>query len=50
MAARERRFFVGGNWKMNGTTSSINDIIGFMKEGEFSPESGACVSMVTVCV
>lgn len=40
MAARERKFFVGGNWKMNGSKESINRIISFLKEGPLSPESG----------
>ena len=40
MAARERKFFVGGNWKMNGTTSSIDGIVEFLKTGPLSQDSG----------
>lgn len=40
MAARERKFFVGGNWKMNGTKSSIDGIVEFLKTGPLSPDSG----------
>lgn len=40
MAVRERKFFVGGNWKMNGTTESINGIMAFLKEGPLSQDSG----------
>ena len=40
MAARERKFFVGGNWKMNGTKSSIDGIVEFLKTGSLSPDSG----------
>ena len=40
MAARERKFFVGGNWKMNGSTSSIDGIVAFLKTGPLSQDSG----------
>ena len=40
MATRERKFFVGGNWKMNGSKESINGILTFLKEGPLTPESG----------
>lgn len=40
MATRERKFFVGGNWKMNGSKESINGILAFLKEGPLSMESG----------
>ncbi len=36
----ERKFFVGGNWKMNGDTVSINGIIEFLKSGNLSAGSG----------
>lgn len=29
----DRKFFVGGNWKMNGNKKSIEDIIKFLNEG-----------------
>lgn len=35
-----RRFFVGGNWKMNGTKSEIGDIVAFLKTGPLDPDVG----------
>ncbi|KAG8223978.1 hypothetical protein J437_LFUL005591, partial [Ladona fulva] len=35
MAAR--KFFVGGNWKMNGTKSEINGIVEFLSKGPLDP-------------
>lgn len=35
-----RKFFVGGNWKMNGTKSEINDIVGFLKKGPLDSNVG----------
>lgn len=35
-----RKFFVGGNWKMNGTKSEINDIVAFLKKGPLDPNVG----------
>lgn len=32
MAANSRKFFVGGNWKMNGDKNIINSIINFLSE------------------
>ena len=47
----ERKFFVGGNWKMNGTSSSIDVILKFLKDGPLSQESGnACMLPVQVLV
>jgi len=34
--ASERKFFVGGNWKMNGTSKSIDEIIAFLNKEEFA--------------
>ena len=28
-----RKFFVGGNWKMNGNSESISEIVKFLNEG-----------------
>ena len=36
----ERKFFVGGNWKMNGSRESIGGIMTFLKQGPLSPDSG----------
>ena len=35
-----RKFFVGGNWKMNGDKASIDGIIGFLTEGPLDPNTG----------
>ena len=40
MAVRERKFFVGGNWKMNGNKESIDGIVEFLLKGPLSPDSG----------
>ncbi len=40
MAVRERKFFVGGNWKMNGSKALINTILAFLKDGTISAETG----------
>ena len=35
-----RKFFVGGNWKMNGDKASIDAIIAFLKAGPLDPNTG----------
>ena len=35
-----RKFFVGGNWKMNGDKKSIDGIIEFMAKGPLNPTTG----------
>lgn len=35
-----RKFWVGGNWKMNGDKKSIDDIIAFLKKGPLDPNVG----------
>ena len=40
MAVRERKFFVGGNWKMNGSKPSIDGIVEFLLQGPLSADSG----------
>lgn len=32
-----RKFWVGGNWKMNGDKKSIEDIVAFLKKGPLDP-------------
>lgn len=36
----DRKFFVGGNWKMNGNKASIDGIIGFLTAGPLDPNTG----------
>ncbi len=35
-----RKFFVGGNWKMNGALSSINGLVATLNNGERSKDVG----------
>ena len=35
-----RKFFVGGNWKMNGTKNEINEIVNFLKTGPLDVNVG----------
>jgi triosephosphate isomerase len=35
-----RIFFVGGNWKMNGTKKEIDDIVTFLKSDSLDPTVG----------
>lgn len=35
-----RKFFVGGNWKMNGTKSEIDGIVTFLKTGPLDSNVG----------
>ncbi|CAG0887906.1 unnamed protein product [Cyprideis torosa] len=37
--ASERKFFVGGNWKMNGTKASIQGIADFLIKGPLDPNT-----------
>jgi len=40
MSVQERKPFVGGNWKMNGSYESIDAIVKFLTEGIVSPSTG----------
>ncbi|XP_013407822.1 triosephosphate isomerase B-like [Lingula anatina] len=42
--AGNRKFIVGGNWKMNGNKASINGIIQFLHEGELDPSTEVVVA------
>lgn len=35
-----RKFFVGGNWKMNGLKTEIDGIVAFLKAGPLDPNVG----------
>ena len=39
-----RKFFVGGNWKMNGSSSSIKGISEFLTAGPLSQDVGKCTA------
>jgi len=36
--ASERKFFVGGNWKMNGSKAKVDEILKFMNDAKFSAD------------
>ena len=38
--ANQRKFVVGGNWKMNGDKQSIDGIIAFLNKGPLNDETG----------
>ncbi|XP_025082818.1 triosephosphate isomerase-like [Pomacea canaliculata] len=40
----DRKFFVGGNWKMNGDKKSIDEIIKFLKEEPLDPAAEVVVA------
>ena len=42
-----RKFFVGGNWKMNGTKAGIDSIIDFLSKGPLDPNAGVPVFYFT---
>jgi len=41
----KRRFFVGGNWKMNGTKDSINTICSWLSKGPLDPNCEVVVGV-----
>ncbi|KYN00292.1 PREDICTED: triosephosphate isomerase isoform X2 [Cyphomyrmex costatus] len=43
-----RKFFVGGNWKMNGMKSEIGDIITFLKTGPLDPNVEVVVGVPSI--
>ncbi|XP_074654820.1 triosephosphate isomerase-like [Tubulanus polymorphus] len=47
MASTERQFFVGGNWKMNGTQKSIDDICNFL-HGDLDSKTEVVVAPPTI--
>ena len=44
--SENRKFVVGGNWKMNGTKASIDEIIKFLNEKGLNPQTGQCFSNI----
>lgn len=40
-----RKFFVGGNWKMNGDKASIDKIVEFLESGDMSPNTEVVVGV-----
>lgn len=38
--AATRKFFVGGNWKMNGSKKSIEELVKLLNEKGVNPNAG----------
>merc|ERR1712200_6824 len=45
LPAQPRRFFVGGNWKMNGTKAEIDTIVSWMTKGPLDPNTKVVVAV-----
>ncbi|KAL1489655.1 hypothetical protein ABEB36_013599 [Hypothenemus hampei] len=43
-----RKFVVGGNWKMNGTKSQINEILAFLKQGPLNESTEIIVGVPAI--
>ncbi|KAI4486512.1 triosephosphate isomerase [Polistes fuscatus] len=43
-----RKFFVGGNWKMNGTKKEIDEIVAFLKAGPLDPNVDVVVGVPAI--
>lgn len=41
----QRKFFVGGNWKMNGNKQSIDGIVAFLNSDCVVPDVGELVTV-----
>ncbi|XP_051162425.1 triosephosphate isomerase [Leptopilina boulardi] len=44
----DRKFFVGGNWKMNGNKKEINEIVNFLKAGPLDPNVEVVVGVPSI--
>lgn len=45
--ASGRKFFVGGNWKMNGNKAEIDGIINFLTAGPLDPNTGKFLVIIS---
>jgi triosephosphate isomerase len=43
-----RKFFVGGNWKMNGSKAAIKDIVNFLSQGPLDPQVEVVVAAPSI--
>ena len=43
--ASQRKFFVGGNWKMNGNKASIDELVKLLNDKALNPNTGQPGSM-----
>lgn len=48
--ASGRKFFVGGNWKMNGNKSSIDEIITFLSAGPLDANAGIFTNRLEILI
>ncbi|KAG8183512.1 hypothetical protein JTE90_003862 [Oedothorax gibbosus] len=46
----DRKFFVGGNWKMNGNKSAIDGILKFLADGPLDPNAEVVVGCPTIYI
>ena len=46
--AEQRKFFVGGNWKMNGSKASIDELVKMLNEKGLNPKTGLHAFFATV--
>ena len=46
--AEQRKFFVGGNWKMNGCKASIDDLVKLLNEKGLNPKTGSLARFLPV--
>ena len=44
--ASDRKFFVGGNWKMNGSKAKVDEILKFMNDANYNAEKVGKVIIV----
>ena len=44
--ANNRKFFVGGNWKMNGSKAKVDEILKFMNDANYNAEKVGKVIIV----
>ena len=48
MGGERRKFFVCGNWKMNGDKASIDGIVSFLNSAPLDPEAEVIVAVPAV--
>lgn len=46
MAVSERKFFVGGNWKMNGSKGMIDVILDTLNGGNLNTDTGNYFALI----
>ena len=44
--AHQRKFFVGGNWKMNGSKASIDELVKLLNDKGLNPNTGSLTCLL----